>query len=678
MKASLLITLFFVLISLSGGIPMNAQNTVDRDSIKAVVNAVQAAQPQADQQLLQRGIEHAASLWRASDGDQDAFLAFCLANYHGDPAERKAVFKKINDYFEALFGHNTAITIALRRNVDEPTGPIHEIDRLFASYSQGAHLMQDLYENKIAFLIALNFPYYSLEEKNDFGSSWSAEQWAMARLGDLFVSRIPAEVYQHYGRVSSAADLYISAYNIHMGALRDNRGRKLFRDDQVLLSHWNLRDEIKANYADRKLGRERQEMVYRVMERIIDQSIPAELINSDSYLWNPIRNTVEKAGRRVSLEREPDTRYAHMLELFRAQRRIDAFSPHLDTHIKRNFSGDMEVPREEVERLFDEFLSSPLLGRVAELVQRRLGRKLRPYDIWYDGFKTRSSIPEEKLSAMTRERYPDAAAFEAALPGILETFGFSAESAAFLSSRITVDPARGSGHAWGTGMRAGKSHLRTRIAPAGMDYKGFNIAVHEFGHNVEQTISMHLVPYYFLNGVPNTSFTEALAFLFQKRDLEILGMQVDDPHSRDLAVLDNCWSAFEIMGVSMVDMKVWQWLYANPEAEAGQLRQAVMEIAREVWNKYFAAAYGSRDETVLAIYSHMISYPLYLSAYAFGQLIEFQLGEYLADKPFGPEVKRIWAQGRLTPSAWMIKAVGADLSAQPLIRASTEALQRVR
>ncbi|MCK7534347.1 MAG: hypothetical protein MZV63_26685 [Marinilabiliales bacterium] len=58
-----------------------------------------------------------------------------------------------------------------------------------------------------------------------------------------------------------------------------------------------------------------------------------------------------------------------------------------------------------------------------------------------------------------------------------------------------------------------------------MNYKGYNIAIHEFGHTVEQTISLHDVDHYLLRGVPNTAFTEALAFVFQKRDLELLGIK---------------------------------------------------------------------------------------------------------------------------------------------------------
>ena len=88
-----------------------------------------------------------------------------------------------------------------------------------------------------------------------------------------------------------------------------------------------------------------------------------------------------------------------------------------------------------------------------------------------------------------------------------------------------------------------------------MDYKGYNIAVHEFGHNVEQTISLYDVDYYMMAGVPNTGFTEATAFLFQDRDLMLLGMQQDNPEKEKLQTLDAAWSLMEIMGVGMVEMK---------------------------------------------------------------------------------------------------------------------------
>ena len=45
---------------------------------------------------------------------------------------------------------------------------------------------------------------------------------------------------------------------------------------------------------------------------------------------------------------------------------------------------------------------------------------------------------------------------------------------------------------------------------------------------------------------------------------------------------------YEIMGVALVDMKVWDWLYQKPDANPEALRKAVLAIAREVWNKYYA------------------------------------------------------------------------------------------
>jgi len=106
-----------------------------------------------------------------------------------------------------------------------------------------------------------------------------------------------------------------------------------------------------------------------------------------------------------------------------------------------------------------------------------------------------------------------------------------------------------------------------------MDYKGYNIATHEFGHNVEQTISLHDVDDYMLHGVPNTAHTEALAFVFQKRDLDLLGYTGKNSDLETLQTLDTFWDVYEIMGVSLVDLHTWQWLYAHPDATATELKR---------------------------------------------------------------------------------------------------------
>jgi hypothetical protein len=227
-------------------------------------------------------------------------------------------------------------------------------------------------------------------------------------------------------------------------------------------------------------------------------------------------------------------------------------------------------------------------------------------------------------------------------------------------------------------MKGDKAHLRTRIGKDGMDYKGYNIAIHELGHNVEQTISLYMVDNYLMAGVPNTAFTEALAFTFQKHDLELLGIKDNDPNKEYLATIDNFWMSYEIMGVSLVDMKVWKWLYENPDATPAQLKETVISTAKEVWNTYYADVLGVKDCPILAIYSHMIDNPLYLSNYPVGHLIDFQLDGWLKGKNFADEAIRIYSAGRLIPQLWMKNAVGSGISIRPLIEATDAALKVVK
>ena len=102
-----------------------------------------------------------------------------------------------------------------------------------------------------------------------------------------------------------------------------------------------------------------------------------------------------------------------------------------------------------------------------------------------------------------------------------------------------------------------------------MNYKGFNIAVHEMGHNVEQTFSLNDVDSTLLRGVPNTAFTEALAFVFQAHDLELLGLAKPDAQSAASKTLNDFWGTYEISGVALVDMAVWHWMYDHPDRDAG-------------------------------------------------------------------------------------------------------------
>jgi hypothetical protein len=364
-----------------------------------------------------------------------------------------------------------------------------------------------------------------------------------------------------------------------------------------------------------------------------------------------------------------------LLDVFHAVRAADPYVPTAPTFIQRRFELDRQIPETEVEALFASILTSKEFRDTAALIRDRLGRPLEPFDIWYNGFEARGSFPQEELDSIVAARYPDVEAFQRDLPRILTELGFSDEKAAWLAGQIVVDPSRGAGHALGAMRREDQAHLRTRVGENGMDFKGYNIAVHELGHNVEQVFSLNGIDHWWLNGVPNNGFTEAFAFVFQNRDIELLGLESRGDRTSDLAALGSLWGAAEIGSVALVDMAVWHWMYDHRDATPAELREATLGIARDVWNRYYAPVFGVRDSEILAIYSHMIVYGLYLPDYPLGEIIAFQVADKLRRGEFGTEFERMARQGRLTPDAWMRGAVGGPISTRALLDAARRALR---
>ncbi|HSU81177.1 MAG TPA: hypothetical protein VLR69_02105 [Thermoanaerobaculia bacterium] len=621
---------------------------------------------------VRRGVEQVARRWWPEDGGAEDFAAFCETHFLTAPEELTATFLRLEGVLEQIDGHLHEVRRELTWPIDVDTGPIGTADRLLANLDLAAHVDEDLFQTRVAFLALLNFPVHTLAERLAEGPGWDRETWARSRLMDRFALRVPATVQQEITRVATAAEEYIAGYNVRVDRLVTSSGERPFREGLRLISHWGLRDELSSHYSDpAPAGLSRQRLILRVMERIVRQEIPAAVIDNPDLLWNPDTNevlTLEGApveGDRAA--REPDTRYAKLLEIFHAKRKADPYSPTEPTFVARRFERDRQMPEREVEALLVSVMTSPAVAELGKLIERRLGRPLEPFDIWYSGFKSRGELTQEELDRAARERYPDLEAFAAGLPDLLERLGFTAERSRWLAERIAIDPARGAGHATEAQRRGDKAHLRTRVPPGGMNYQGYNVAMHELGHNVEQVFSLYGIDHWPLAGVPNTAATEAFAFVFQHRDLEMLGLRPFDAEARRKEALAILWNTYEIAGVSLVDMGVWNWMYRHPEAAPAELREATLAIARDAWNRYFAPVFGIRDSEILAIYSHMIVYGLYLPDYAIGHVLAFQIAQRLWEGDFAAEVERITRQGRLTPDAWIRGAVGGPISANALL-----------
>jgi hypothetical protein len=657
-----------------------------KDSTVKLEKELAATYGEAARPRIHRGLDQIAQFWTAGDGSAPAFEGFVRSNFAGNQAALDMLFARCEKLFEQLDGHLLEIALAFRTQTDLDLGPIAPYDEAFAAYDPGAHVNDDFFANKLAFVVLLNFPLTTLDERLANGEKWSRRQWAEARLAQRFSRRVPASVNLAVAQAGAQAEQYIAQYNIWMRHVLGENGERLFPAGMRLLAHWNLRDQIKADYSE-KDGLARQRVIARVMDHIVRQTIPQAVIDNPRVDWNPFTGQVSAssvkdydqappaASAAVSADPEPDTRYATMLGNYRAIRQLDPYSPTAPTHMARVFEEERELPEARVRQMFERVLTSPLVPQVAALIAKRLGRPLEPFDIWYAGFQPRGAYSEAQLDAMTRARYPTPEAYHADMPRMFQALGFSPERARYLASNIVVDPARGSGHAWGAQLSTAPAHLRTRVAAGGMDYKGYNIAVHEMGHNVEQTFSLKNIDHWLLNGVPNTAFTEALAFVFQAKDLELLGLKAADRREEALTVLNDFWATYEIAGVALVDMGAWHWMYDHPDATPAQLKQAVIKISQDLWNVYYSPVFHQRDVALLGIYSHMIERTLYLPDYPIGHLIAHQLEEHMRQAgAIGPEFERVARQGRIAPDLWMIGATGAPVGPEALLSATERAL----
>src|SRR6266496_6154444 len=287
---------------------------------------------------IKRGLLQVSEFWRPEDGDAAALEEFVRANFAGDQTTLDTVFNRFEYLLEELSGHMHEINREFRQQMDLDLGPVLAFDQTFAGYDPAAHVLDDFFENKLAFVVLLNFPLTTLDERLKDGPGWSRRQWAEARLAQGFSKRIPADVNLGIAQAEGAAARYVAEYNIWMHHLLDENGQRLFPPKMRLLSHWNLRDEIKADYADKQNGLAKQRMIQQVMERIVTQTIPAVAVNNPNVDWDPFTNDVKPTAVqdseaspppniKLTNAREPDTRYATLQKDFLASKKADPYSP---------------------------------------------------------------------------------------------------------------------------------------------------------------------------------------------------------------------------------------------------------------------------------------------------------------------------------------------------------------
>jgi len=620
------------------------------------------------------GVKRVANRWQDCDGDGDDFKAFCSEKFVKDDDNRTRLLDRYESALGSIGGHLYEIGRHLRRWTDLRGDEMPEVDNLMAMFDPCPDLSDQFYKQKIAFIALLNFNRPDLTTMLEQGDTWSTDQWAEVRAGWAFGPRVPAKVNDRARKLEHEADMFVSKFHVPVGAMIDDEGKSWFEKDRKLIAHWLIREEIKAGYTEEN-GINKQRALSWVMGRHINGTLPTSVMDSTCEgKWDPRNNTID--GVEVTELLGP-VRYEQLLSQRSVANDYDVYYEEHPTAIARKFDLEREIPEETVEALMIELLEAPVRKEIANLLSEQLGRPLESFDIYLEDISESGSAAEldEKVTTM----FKDELVFQEKLPEVLRGLGYSDEDADFLGTRVNVEIARGAWHAMRPGIPEYHAWLRTNRLDDRLGWDGFDTAMHELGHNLEQLISTHYVPRPLLRNVPNTACTEAFAFLYQNKAREVVGIQ-EENESKAFAIasIEGLLAACQIAGPSLVELYTWRWLYENPETTPEKLRDQMLLIADDVWNKYFKDQFGEDPYHILAAYQHMVGYPLYLADYTIGHVISHQIKSHMRGKDLAAETKRICSIGRLTPDLWMKRAVGNGISAKQLIDDAASGLSLIK
>lgn len=656
----------------------NSKERINLDETKETVKKqLIESYGNSESDRITKGVDHLSNLWMASDGKAEDFKDFCLKQYVPSGDKLDQLLTIVEEQFEVINGHSREISVYLDYPLVTHQRPITEIDRLFSKSKP--HI--DFYKSRLAFAIALNFPYYSPEEKERMGATWSRKEWAKVRIGDKFSFRPdPEKLADHLPEPEDLVD-YTKLYILSMDQILSPEMELLFPEGTRLNCHNSLRDEIKALYT-RENPLTRQRMISQIVMHIIYQTIPECMIGETEFYWKPDSDEVfkkESGGYvKTEYEREPDRRYKNLHYRMKSKMNQDAQYPEGSTYISRTFE-NRQLTEERIVELLESIVGAPEKIQIGEILKERLGRDLEPFDMWYPGFQSQSNHDMNELDRIIRDKYPSPLAFQNDIPNILRRIGFDEKTADFLGEHVIVDPVPSGGHANAPQMHGTKAHLRTRFEPYGLNYKDFRIGMHEIGHTIEQNVAMYYTDYYSLKGIPSSPYTECMADLIAYRDM--VGLGVSSEYSQEeieLNALASFWYVFEHGAIALHEIRVWHWFYDHPDATVDELKKATINLAKEVWNEFFAEIYGVNDIPILSIYNHFINGSLYLHSYALGNIVLMQVEEFFEGRDFPKEMVRLCAIGRLTPDLWMKEATGNPLSSEPMLSAIRSAIENYK
>lgn len=671
----------FLLVVFSFGCQVSDSKREAKDSLPAsVVESVQSdlitTYGSSVSDRATRGTLQLAKNWRASDGSAEDYRQFCLDNFLPDSLLQEN-FSRISENMVTLQGHMSKI----RSKINESNAFTDRSKVKADSFFQKSIPGFDPYENQLAQFIQLNFPHYTLDEKREMGPEWDRTKWAMVRIGDYYHKRSDPDFKREEAEEVKKFGEYMGNYFFRMNHISSPDGTYPFAEGpgSFLHSHRGIRDNVKEEYT-KSGGLERQVLSGKVIEHIVMGTVPAEFITDTTTRWDPWKNELYKQEdgilKSIPFTAEGEIRYAGLRSAFLNRSSEDVLHESNSTVITRTFENN-NLKADEVEKLIRDFLSDPTFAEVGRLIEKRLGRPLQPFDLWYSGFQEQSLYPAVMLDSITRNRYPDPMALQNDLGAILVRMGFEEGEAEYIGNHISVRPVNSGGYSNQPPLRNDTALLTTMFGEEGLDYKSYRVAMHELGHNVCGIYSTRNIDNFVLAGVPTGGITEGYAELLAYKNMQGLGLKTTSPEEqKHQLALAAFWYLAEMGGEALTDIEVWKWMYANPGFSAEELSDAVNSITTGIWNQYYSEIFGGlRDQHILAIYNHFITGSLYLYNYYMANVIVLQMSDAFEGDNLAANLENACLEGETLPELWMVRATGEDISLNSVIKGSQEAVR---
>ncbi len=258
----------------------------------AAIAALVAFHGESHRARIERGVRQCARRWTAADGDHQAFQSFCTSSFIADPARLPALLDRLEAAMEKIGGHLYEMRRSLRRWSDLAGEEFPGVDDMLATFDPAPDLSEQLYRQRLAFVALLNLDRADLHTMLSHGANWSTDEWAAVRIAQQFGARIPSALNDRAREVSHRCSRWVSGFHIPVGRLVDASGARWYDADRALLTHWLVREEIKAQ-GTMPEGLPRQRALAHVLSRAIDGSIPTDVMERRSTSdWDAARNTL--------------------------------------------------------------------------------------------------------------------------------------------------------------------------------------------------------------------------------------------------------------------------------------------------------------------------------------------------------------------------------------------------